>query len=92
MHSMHLHIGYLRSMEDSDRARATCVKYLQTWLINFYPERLDIVEQMEKMATELGGQLKPPRLSWKYSWIRAILAGVWRSVFNFSCHRSSDLW
>ena len=72
MHSMHLHIGYLRSMEDCDRVRAACVKYLQTWLINFYPERLDIVEQMEKMATELGGQLKTPRLSWNYSWIRAI--------------------
>jgi glycosyltransferase involved in cell wall biosynthesis len=72
MHSMQLHIGYLRSMEDSDRVRAACVKYLQTWLINFYPERLDIVEQMEKMATELGGQLKTQRLSWNYSWIRAI--------------------
>ena len=84
MHSMQLHIGYLRSMEDSDRVRAACVKYMQTWLINFYPERLDIVEQMEKMATELGGQLKTPRLSWKYSWIRAIFGwGLAKRVHLF---------
>ena len=73
LHSMRLHIEYLRSMEDTTRARAACVKYLQTWLINFYPERPDLVEQMENIAGELGGRLKPPCLSWKYSWMRAIL-------------------
>src|SRR5437016_1474407 len=40
--SMQLHIGYLRSLEDSERVRAACVTYLQNWLPNFYPERLDI--------------------------------------------------
>jgi len=70
--SMQLHIGYLRSLEDSERVRAACVRYLQTWLIHFYPERLDIVKQAAQMAAELGGQLAVPRLSWKYSWIRAI--------------------
>jgi hypothetical protein len=66
---MQLHIGYLRSLEDSDRARAACVNYLQNWMIFFYPERLDIVEHAEEMAKSLGGQLWVPRLSWKYSWI-----------------------
>jgi glycosyltransferase involved in cell wall biosynthesis len=70
--SMKLHIGYLRSLEDSERARAACVTYLQNWLIFFYPERMDLVQQMEQMARDLGGQLKAPYLSWKYSWIRAI--------------------
>jgi glycosyltransferase involved in cell wall biosynthesis len=69
--SMLLHIDYLRSMEDSERARAACVKYLQTLLIFFYPERLDIAKQAEQMARNLGGELEFPRLSWKYSWIRA---------------------
>ena len=69
--SMELHIGYLRSLEDSPRVRAACVKYLQCWLIHFYPERLDIVKQVEDMAKELGGQLEAPPLSWKYSWIKA---------------------
>jgi len=70
--SLQLHIGYLRSLEESERVRAACVRFLQTWLIYFYPERLDIVERAEQMAKELGGQLEVPRLSWKYSWIQAV--------------------
>ena len=67
--SMQLHIGYLRSLEDSDRTRAACVRYLQNWLIYFYPERLDLVRQAEQLALELKGQLVLPNLSWKYSWV-----------------------
>jgi glycosyltransferase involved in cell wall biosynthesis len=72
MCSMQLHISYLRSLEDSERTRAACVKYLQNWLIFFYPERMDIVAQAEKIALDLDGTLQPPQLSWKYSWIRAM--------------------
>jgi glycosyltransferase involved in cell wall biosynthesis len=75
--SMRLHIGYLRSLEGSERVRKACVKYLQNWLITFYPVRLDIVEQMQQTAEELGGQLEIPRLSWKYSWIKAIFGWGW---------------
>lgn len=67
--SMCLHIGYLRSLEDSERVRAACVKFLQNWLIYFYPERPDIVRQAEQMARDLGGRLNAPRLSRKYSWM-----------------------
>jgi glycosyltransferase involved in cell wall biosynthesis len=70
--SMKLHIGYLRSLEDSERVRAACVKYLQNWLIYFYPERLDLVQKAEAMANDLGGRLGVPRLSWKYSWIETV--------------------
>jgi hypothetical protein len=71
--SMELHIDYLRSLEDSPRVRDACVKYIHNWLIFFYPERLDIVQQAEQKARQLGGHLRPPRLSWKYSWIKATL-------------------
>lgn len=71
--SMKLHIGYLRGLEDSAKARAACVKYMQNYLINFYPQRPDIVEQMRTLAGELGGQLSMPRLSWKYRWIQQLL-------------------
>jgi glycosyltransferase involved in cell wall biosynthesis len=70
--SMKLHIGYLRSLEDSERVRAACVQYMQTWLVYFYPERPDLVQEMGDLARSLGGTLVPPRLSWKYSWIDAI--------------------
>jgi len=70
--SMELHIGYLRSLEDSARVRAACVRYLQNWLVYFYPERLDIVKQANQMANTLGGQLQVPRLSWKYAWMKPL--------------------
>jgi glycosyltransferase involved in cell wall biosynthesis len=68
--SMQLHIGYLRSLEDSDRVRAACVKYLQTRAPSVYPDRLDIFRQAQHLAATLGGRLDEPRLSWKYAWIR----------------------
>lgn len=76
--SMQLHIGYLRSLEDTPRVRQACVQYLQNCLIYFYPERSDIVEKMSKLATELGGELKPPSLKWKYKCIKWV-AG-WRTA------------
>jgi hypothetical protein len=69
---MKLHMGYLRSLEDSERTRAACVTYLQNWLVSFYPSRMDLVQQMEQMARDLGGHVNTPHLSWKYSWIRAM--------------------
>jgi len=71
--SMQLHVKYLRSLEESERTHQACVKYLQNWLIFFYPERMDLVKQAENLAQSLGGQLRPPHLSWKYSWIASTL-------------------
>jgi glycosyltransferase involved in cell wall biosynthesis len=68
--SMKLHIGYLRSLEDSDRTRRACLTYMQNWLDNFYPERPDLVGELQKMAAELHGRLEAPRLRWKYAWMR----------------------
>jgi glycosyltransferase involved in cell wall biosynthesis len=74
--SLQLHVGYLRSLEDSERVRAACVRFLQNRMVVFYPERLDIFRQAEEMSRNLGGQLEVPRLSWKYSWIKALFG--WR--------------
>jgi glycosyltransferase involved in cell wall biosynthesis len=67
--SMKLHVKYIRSLENSDRVRAACLIYLQTWLLCFYPERPDLVEDSERLALELGGRLEAPRLRWKYAWL-----------------------
>ena len=72
LHSMRLHIAYLRSLEESPRVRQACVAYLQNWLLHFYPERLDIVKEAQELALELGGQLDMPRFSWKYAWLGAM--------------------
>jgi glycosyltransferase involved in cell wall biosynthesis len=70
-HSMKLHIGYLRSLEDSPEVRSACIRYLQNWLGFFHPERMDLVENAKLLANELGGELVTPRLSWKYHWLEA---------------------
>jgi hypothetical protein len=70
--SMQMHINYLRSLEESERVHAACLKYLRTSLLYFYPERRDIVSQAEQMAIQFGERLGIPSLSWKYSWIEKI--------------------
>jgi glycosyltransferase involved in cell wall biosynthesis len=72
MCSMKLHIGYLRSLEDSDRTRAACVTFLQTWLVSFYPSRMDLVEESQQIAGELGGKLHPPHMKWTYAWMKPL--------------------
>ena len=72
LRSMELHIGYLRSLEESPRVRQACVNYLQNWLVFFYPERPDLVGRAQEMARGLGGELRFPLLSWKYAWIEAL--------------------
>jgi glycosyltransferase involved in cell wall biosynthesis len=94
--SMGLHIGYLRSLEDSERVRKACLVFLQRWLVYFYPERPDLVKQLEEHAAQLGGRLEPPTMSWKYAWIQRLFG--WRSAksaqFAYNNCKSSilDWW
>jgi len=74
--SMKLHINYLQSLEDSERSRAASVRYLQNWMVVFYPERLDIFDKAKELSRELGGGIEVPPLSWKFAWIRALFG--WR--------------
>jgi len=70
--SMQLHIGYLRSLEDTPRVHANCVTYIQNWLRFFDPERRDLIGKMQAVAHSLEGELEMPQLSKKYSWIGSI--------------------
>ena len=76
--SMKLHVHYLRSLEDSDRVRKACCAYLQTWFHNFYPERPDLVAELQRIAAELHGHLEEPRLGWKYALMKPIFG--WESA------------
>ena len=69
---MKLHVQYLRSLEESERARKACLIYMQNWFHNFYPDRPDIVAELQSLAAELGGHLEVPRLRWKYAWMEPI--------------------
>ena len=70
--SMKMHINYLRSLDDSARAREACVTFLRNWVAIFYPDRMDLFGAAERLAAELGGRLEPPRYSWKYAWINTL--------------------
>jgi len=48
--SMQLHVKYLRSLEDSERVRKACLTYMQNWFHNFYPDRQDIVAELQTIG------------------------------------------
>jgi glycosyltransferase involved in cell wall biosynthesis len=76
--SMKLHIQYLRSLEDSERVRKACLTYMQNWYHNFYPERPDLVAELQAVAAQLQGRLEEPRLRWKYAWMKPVFG--WRAA------------
>jgi glycosyltransferase involved in cell wall biosynthesis len=70
--ALQLYVTHIRSLEDSQAVRKACLECLQKYLVCFYPERPDIVKKMEQLVADLGGQLQPPTLTWKYNWIKEI--------------------
>ena len=52
--SMKLHVQYLRSLEESDRVRKACLTYMQTWYPNFYPDRPDIMAELQESGCTTG--------------------------------------
>lgn len=70
--SMKLHIQYLRSLEESERVRKACLAYLRNWFDCFYPERPDLVAEVQALAAELQGHIEPPPLRWKYAWMQPV--------------------
>lgn len=79
--SLQLCIAQLRSLEDSERTREASLTFLQNWVDLgdcFGPDNADRLNRVERMARELGGHLRPPRLSWKYVPVQKLLG--WRAA------------
>ena len=72
LRSMKLHVQYLRSLEDSERVRKTCLTYVQNWFHCFFPDRPDITAELQNLAAQLQGHLEEPRLKWKYAWMKLL--------------------
>jgi glycosyltransferase involved in cell wall biosynthesis len=70
--SMQLHVTYVRSLEDSERVRAACLKYLQRRFLRFYPEQAALVKQLQQLAASLDGRLEIPQFPRKYLWIQKL--------------------
>jgi len=92
-HNMQLQFAHLHSLGDDKRIRTACVNFLQIWLIFFYPQRPDIVEQAQKLAASVGGRLEIPRLRWKYAWMQKIWGyeKAWRVQFLLPRFKSECL-
>lgn len=71
--SMKLQIQHARSLEDSQRVREACLAYIRNWLAHFYPERPDILVELQSLAAQLGGHIEEPRLRRKYAWMKPVL-------------------
>jgi glycosyltransferase involved in cell wall biosynthesis len=76
--SMKLQIQYARAAEDSERVRKSCLAYVQSSLNDFYPERPDIVAELQALSTQLGGPLEMPRLHPKYAWMQPLFG--WKAA------------
>ncbi|MEM3041505.1 MAG: hypothetical protein QXG97_05730, partial [Nitrososphaerota archaeon] len=70
------YVKRMRAIEDSQRTRNVSLKLLNRWSFYFYPERPDLMQQLQLMAKEIGGELQSPELRAKYRWIQKILG--WR--------------
>ena len=66
-------ITYLLTMEESERTRTACLKYLQSWYPHFYPEHPDLMEQISLMARELGGSVQKAELRGRYKLLVRLL-------------------
>jgi glycosyltransferase involved in cell wall biosynthesis len=65
-------INHYLSFEDSDRSRRACLAFLRKRLIYFYPDRPDLVDEMQAIAAGLGDHLAFPLLSTKYHLIKKL--------------------
>ena len=70
--SLCLCIEHLRSLEDSERTRLACVRFLQNSLFYFYPEKVEIVNKARYLARSLGGDLLPPKENLKFLLVRKV--------------------
>lgn len=91
LRSMKLHIQYLRSLEESERVRKACLAYLQSGYDIFYPDRPDVMAELQSLAAALQGHLDVPKLRWKYAWMEPLFgykAGKW-SQTTFPNYKAS---
>jgi glycosyltransferase involved in cell wall biosynthesis len=65
--STKLSINHLLVLEDNAETRAACIELLENRLWHFYPEKRDLIQQLEDLVKDLGGHALQLRETWKYS-------------------------
>ena len=87
LRSMKLHIQYLRSLEESERARKACLTYLQTWSFYFLSGTTGYHGRVAGFGGTTSGHLEVPRLRWKYAWMKPT---VWTESREMGTNRASS--
>jgi glycosyltransferase involved in cell wall biosynthesis len=96
--SVWLTANHLLALEDSPRTRDAALTYLRTFSSYFYGTDGRYFEQLAEFARRLGGEMQPPRVSWKYRLLEAMIrpsaTGVvirnWRAA-KLRARRNVDL-
>lgn len=80
--SKRLSIRCLLQLEDSPRTRAAAIEFLQWGMICFFPEKKELLKELDELSAELGGSLSPPQLSRKYYLVRKLFG--WEVAKNLA--------
>jgi len=64
--SLQLSVRTLINLEDSARSRRAACAHLQTFSSYFYASDPRFLDRIRTMVAELGGELAPPSVGWKY--------------------------
>lgn len=71
-HTISLDIKTVREMSDTERSRKAGIVFLNRWALYFYPQRPDILFEMQCLAKDLEGKIEQPMLAKKYRMIQEI--------------------
>jgi glycosyltransferase involved in cell wall biosynthesis len=71
--SLELTTGHLLALEDSPRTREAALTHLRTFSSYFYGTDGPYFEGLGALARRLGGEVPPPRASWKYYPLEAVI-------------------
>jgi hypothetical protein len=99
LRSLGLCIGHLRALEDSPRTRAAGVRLLQNWVDRsdcFWDASESLFQRARALAQELGGDLRPQAMNWKYAPIEAVFGSgrarrVRQAWWNLKLHAQARL-
>jgi GT2 family glycosyltransferase len=61
-----LSIDHLLSLADTQDTRAACIRLLENRLWHFYPEKIALAEELQRLAVGLGAGRLQLRETWKY--------------------------
>ncbi len=76
--SARLHVEHVLAIANTERIRRALVADLQSNLVLYHTERPDLIEQLQRLAQGLGGDLQRPQLRWKFRWLQFLFG--WRAA------------